>query len=398
MNEKKYKRIFTVVIDSLGAGEMPDAASYGDAGTDTLGHIAANVEELKIPNLQKLGIANLKDLAGVAPVEKPLAYYGKLREASNGKDTMTGHWEMMGLHITTPFKTFTETGFPKELIDELSKRTGRTIIGNKSASGTEILDELAEEEIATGHMIVYTSADSVLQICGNEETFGLDELYRCCEIAREITMKDEWKVGRVIARPYVGKKKGEFKRTSNRHDYALKPYGRTALNVLKDAGLDVISVGKIFDIFDGEGLTESNKSKSSVHGMEQTIEIAKRDFEGLCFTNLVDFDALWGHRRNVKGYAEELEKFDVKLGELLSDLREDDLLIITADHGNDPTHTGTDHTREKVPFLAYSPSMKGAGPLEEADTFAIIGATITDNFNLAMPEGTIGHSILDKLN
>ena len=397
MNEKKYKRIFTVVIDSLGAGEMPDAASYGDAGTDTLGHIAANVEEFKIPNLQKLGIANLKDLAGIAPVENPLAYYGKLREASNGKDTMTGHWEMMGLHITTPFKTFTETGFPKELIDELSKRTGRTIIGNKSASGTEILDELAEEEIATGHMIVYTSADSVLQICGNEETFGLDELYRCCEIAREITMKDEWKVGRVIARPYVGKKKGEFKRTSNRHDYALKPYGRTALNALKDAGLDVISVGKIFDIFDGEGITESNKSKSSVHGMEQTIEIAKRDFEGFCFVNLVDFDALWGHRRDVKGYAQELEKFDVKLGELLGKLKEDDLLIITADHGNDPTHTGTDHTREKVPFLAYSPSMKEAGELEEADTFAIIGATIADNFGVKMPEGTIGHSILDKL-
>ena len=397
MNEKKYKRIFTVVIDSLGAGEMPDAASYGDAGTDTLGHIAANVEEFKIPNLQKLGIANLKDLAGVAPVEKPLAYYGKLREASNGKDTMTGHWEMMGLHITTPFKTFTETGFPKELIDELSKRTGRTIIGNKSASGTEILDELAEEEIATGHMIVYTSADSVLQICGNEETFGLDELYRCCEIAREITMKDEWKVGRVIARPYAGKKKGEFKRTSNRHDYALKPYGRTALNALKDAGLDVISVGKIFDIFDGEGITESNKSKSSVHGMEQTIEIAKRDFEGFCFVNLVDFDALWGHRRDVKGYTQELEKFDVKLGELLGELKEDDFLIITADHGNDPTHTGTDHTREKVPFLAYSPSMKEAGELEETDTFAIIGATIADNFGVKMPEGTIGHSILDKL-
>ena len=397
MNEKKYKRIFTVVIDSLGAGEMPDASSYGDAGTDTLGHIAANVEEFKIPNLQKLGIANLKDLAGIAPVEKTLSYYGKLREASNGKDTMTGHWEMMGLHITTPFKTFTETGFPKELIDELSKRTGRTIIGNKSASGTEILDELAEEEIATGHMIVYTSADSVLQICGNEETFGLDELYRCCEIAREITMKDEWKVGRVIARPYVGKKKGEFKRTSNRHDYALKPYGRTALNALKDAGLDVISVGKIFDIFDGEGITESNKSKSSVHGMEQTIEIAKRDFEGFCFVNLVDFDALWGHRRDVKGYAQELEKFDVKLGELLGELKEDDLLIITADHGNDPTHTGTDHTRERIPFLAYSPSMKEAGELEEADTFAIIGATIADNFGVKMPEGTIGHSILDKL-
>ncbi|MCI9078606.1 MAG: phosphopentomutase [Lachnospiraceae bacterium] len=395
---KKYKRIFTVVIDSLGAGAMPDAAEYGDAGTDTLGHISQSVAEFNIPNLQKLGIANLHPLKQVPAAEHPLGYYTYLYEASTGKDTMTGHWEMMGLHITKPFKTFTETGFPKELLDELSARTGRTIIGNKSASGTEILDELAEEEIATGHMIVYTSADSVLQICGNEETFGLEELYRCCEIAREITMKDEWKVGRVIARPYIGKKKGGFKRTSNRHDYALKPYGRTALNALKDAGLDVVSVGKIFDIFDSEGLTESNKSKSSVHGMEQTIEIAKRDFEGLCFVNLVDFDALWGHRRDVKGYASELEKFDVKLGELLDLLKKDDLLIITADHGNDPTHTGTDHTRERVPFIAYSPSMEGNGRLEDEKTFAIIGATITDNFGVEMPEGTIGSSILDQLN
>ena len=397
MNEKKYKRIFTVVIDSLGAGEMPDAASYGDAGTDTLGHIAANVEEFKIPNLQKLGIANLKDLAGVAPVEKPLAYYGKLREASNGKDTMTGHWEMMGLHITTPFKTFTETGFPKELIDELSKRTGRTIIGNKSASGTEILDELAEEEIATGHMIVYTSADSVLQICGNEETFGLDELYRCCEIAREITMKDEWKVGRVIARPYVGKKKGEFKRTSNRHDYALKPTGLTTLNVLKDHGFDVIGVGKIHDIFCGEGITETHHSDSSVHGMEQTIEICKRDFRGLCFVNLVDFDALWGHRRNVEGYGKEIEKFDKNLGVLLEEMRENDLLILTADHGNDPTYTGTDHTREYVPFIAYSKRMKNGGAIKDEDTFAVIGASVAENFGVPMPEGTIGHSVLKEL-
>ena len=395
---KKYNRIFVIVLDSLGIGAMPDSEKFGDVGVDTFGHILDQMGTLEIPNLKKLGMLNLHCGGNMEKAAEPMGRYARLGEASNGKDTMTGHWEMMGLHITTPFKTFTETGFPKELIDELSKRTGRTIIGNKSASGTEILDELAEEEIATGHMIVYTSADSVLQICGNEETFGLDELYRCCEIAREITMKDEWKVGRVIARPYVGKKKGEFKRTSNRHDYALKPYGRTALNALKDAGLDVISVGKIFDIFDGEGITESNKSKSSVHGMEQTIEIAKRDFEGFCFVNLVDFDALWGHRRDVKGYAQELEKFDVKLGELLGELKEDDLLIITADHGNDPTHTGTDHTREKVPFLAYSPSMKEAGELEEADTFAIIGATIADNFGVKMPEGMIGHSILDKLN
>jgi len=397
MDIKKYERVFTIVIDSLGVGALEDAPAYGDAGTDTLGHIAESVESFQIPNLQKLGIANLHHLKQKEPVERPLGYYAKLSEASTGKDTMTGHWEMMGLHITKPFKTFTETGFPQELLDELSKRTGHKIIGNKSASGTEILEELAEEEIATGHMIVYTSADSVLQICGNEETFGLDELYRCCEIAREITMKDEWKVGRVIARPYVGKKKGEFKRTSNRHDYALKPYGRTALNVLKDAGLDVISVGKIFDIFDGEGLTESNKSKSSVHGMEQTIEIAKRDFQGLCYVNLVDFDALWGHRRDAKGYAQELEKFDEKLGELLGLLKKDDLLIITADHGNDPTHTGTDHTREKVPFLAYSPSMKGYGRIEDAPTFAIIGATIADNFGMDMPKGTIGYSVLEKL-
>lgn len=397
MSVKKYKRIFTIVIDSLGAGAMPDAAEYGDAGTDTLGHISESVDSLVIPNLQKLGMANLHPLKQVEAVAKPLAHYGKLREASTGKDTMTGHWEMMGLHITKPFKTFTDTGFPPELIAELEKRTGHKVIGNKAASGTVILDELAEEEIATGHMIVYTSADSVLQICGNEETFGLEELYRCCEIAREITMKDEWKVGRIIARPYVGKKKGEFKRTSNRHDYALKPYGRTALNALKDKGYDVISVGKIADIFDGEGITESNKSKSSVHGMEQTIEIAQKDFTGLCFVNLVDFDALWGHRRNPEGYAQELEKFDVKLGELLPLLREDDLLIITADHGNDPTHTGTDHTREKVPFIAYSPSMRENGQLPESDTFAVIGATIADNFGVDMPEGTIGYSVLDKL-
>lgn len=397
MEAKKYKRIFTIVIDSCGIGGGKDAAVYNDAGADTLGHIAESVDCLNIPHMRKLGIANLKELKNVEPVEKPWGYFAKLNEASNGKDTMTGHWEMMGLHITQPFQTFTETGFPKELLDELEKRTGHKVIGNKSASGTEILDELAEEEIATGNMIVYTSADSVLQICGNEETFGLDELYRCCEIARELTMREEWKVGRVIARPYIGKKKGEFKRTSNRHDYALKPYGRTALDALKDAGLDVISVGKIFDIFDGEGLTQSNKSKSSVHGMEQTIEIAQTDFTGLCFVNLVDFDALWGHRRNVKGYAEELERFDVKLGEMLSVLREDDLLIITADHGNDPTYTGTDHTREQVPFLAYSPSMKEFGRLEEADTFAVIGATIADNFGVKMPEGTIGTSLLQKL-
>lgn len=394
---RKYKRIFTIVLDSLGVGEMEDSSTYGDVEVNTLGHIAQCTKDFKIPNLQKLGLANLCDLYGVKPVDAPLGKFAKLNEMSLGKDTMTGHWEMMGLYITKPFQTFTETGFPKELIEELSKRTGRTIIGNKSASGTEILEELAEEEIEKGYLIVYTSADSVLQICGNEETMGLKTLYQYCEIARELTMKDEWKVGRVIARPYLGKKKGEFQRTANRHDYALKPSEKTTLDVLKENGYDVISVGKIFDIFAGEGLTESNKSKSSVHGMEQTIEIAKRDFVGLCFTNLVDFDALWGHRRDVAGYASELEKFDVKLGVLLSLLKEDDLLILTADHGNDPTYTGTDHTREKVPFIAWSPSMKTGGVIDEQETFAVIGATIAENFEVEMPEGCIGTSLLDLL-
>lgn len=393
---QKIKRVFVVVVDSLGVGAMPDSPEFGDVGVNTLGHISEAVESFEIPNLQKLGLANIIPLKQVTPVEKLLAYYGKLREQSHGKDTMTGHWEMMGLEVTQPFQTFTETGFPEELIRELEEKTGRKIIGNKSASGTEILEELAEEEIKHGHLIVYTSADSVLQICGHEELMGLDTLYHYCEIARELTMKDEWKVGRVIARPYVGMKKGEFKRTSNRHDYALKPYGKTVLDAIKASGLDVISVGKINDIFDGEGITEAHKSTSSVHGMEQTIEIAGKDFCGLCFTNLVDFDALWGHRRNPEGYAKEIEQFDGKLGVLLDVLREDDLLIITADHGNDPTYKGTDHTREKAPFLAYSKSMKGSGPLPEAETFAVTGATIADIFDVKMPENTIGYSLLDS--
>lgn len=393
----KYKRVFVIVIDSLGIGEMPDSKEYGDIDVDTLGHIARSVETFNIPNMRKMGISNLHKIAHVEKIENPLGYQMKMREASVGKDTMTGHWEMMGLHITKPFKTFTETGFPNDLLDELSAKTGHKIVGNKSASGTEILDELGEHQMKTGDMIVYTSADSVLQICGHEETFGLDELYRCCEIAREITLKDEWKVGRVIARPYIGDKKGNFKRTSNRHDYALKPYGETGLNALKDKNFDVISVGKINDIFDGEGITQSYKSKSSVHGMEQTLEIMDKDFNGLCFVNLVDFDALWGHRRNPKGYAKELEMFDVNLGKVLDKLNEDDLLIVTADHGNDPTYTGTDHTREYVPFLAYSPSMKNHGLLETSNSFATIGATVTDNFGVEMPKNTIGESVLDKL-
>ena len=394
---KEYKRIFVIVMDSLGIGAMPDSEKFGDIGVDTFGHILERMRTLDIPNLRKLGMLNLHSGGDMTGVKQPVGRYCKMAECSNGKDTMTGHWEMMGLRTEKPFRTFTETGFPPELIKELEERCGKRVIGNKSASGTAIIEELGEEEIATGAMIVYTSADSVMQICGNEETFDLENLYRCCEIARELTMKEEWRVGRVIARPYVGKKKGEFKRTSNRRDYALKPSGATTLNALADAGYDVIGIGKIHDIFCGEGITESLHSTSSVNGMEQTIDICKKDFEGLCFVNLVDFDALWGHRRNPEGYGREIEKMDQNLGVLLDTMREDDLLIITADHGNDPTYTGTDHTREYVPLLAYSKKMKAGGKIPDTDTFAVIGATIADNFDIRMPEGTVGYSILEEL-
>lgn len=393
----RFRRVFLIVLDSMGIGNARDAAAFNDQGADTLGHISQKMDSFNIPNLQKLGLANLKPLMQVKPVDKPMAYYSALNEKSNGKDTMTGHWEMMGINTTKPFITFTETGFPRELIEELEKRFGRQIIGNRAESGTKILDELAMQEINDNKVIVYTSADSVMQICGNENHMGLDTLYHYCQIARELTMRDEWRVGRVIARPYVGERPGEFKRTSNRRDYALKPSSRTCLDALKDAGYDVISVGKISDIFDGQGITESNHSNSSVHGMEQTIEIADRDFTGICFTNLVDFDALWGHRRNPVGYGQEIERFDVKLGELLDHLREDDLLILTADHGNDPTYRGTDHTREQVPFVAYSKSCRESGRLEDEDTFAVIGASIADNFEIKMPENTVGSSILDSI-
>lgn len=389
---KSYERIFLIVLDSLGIGAMPDAEKYGDAGTNTLAHIWEHRDDLDIPNLRRLGLGNL-----IGKTDETNGYYTRLKERSVGKDTMTGHWEMMGLHVKEPFLTFTETGFPEELIQKLEKEFGRKIIGNKAASGTKIIEELGEREIKNGEIIVYTSADSVLQICGHEKYTGLENLYHFCETAREITMRPEWRVGRVIARPYIGEKRGEFKRTSNRHDYAIKPYGKTILNVLKEAGLDVISVGKINDIFCGEGITESNKSKSSVHGMKQTIEIADQDFRGLCFVNLVDFDALWGHRRDVQGYADELERFDVKLGELLGKLKDDDLLLITADHGTDPTHTGTDHTRETVPLLCYSNRMESTGVLMEQDSFGVIGATIADNFAVKKPEGLIGESLLSQL-
>ena len=385
----KYNRIFLIVIDSLGIGAMPDAEQYGDAGVDTFGHIVGRVGCLEIPHLKKLGMLNLHPC--------PAGKYLRLAEASSSKDTMSGHWEMMGICTEKPFRNFAENGFPPELIRELEKRCGKEVIGNRAASGTVILDELGEEEINHGKMIVYTSADSVLQICGNEETFDLQNLYRCCEIARELTLREEWKVGRVIARPYVGKKRGEFKRTANRRDYALAPPGPTVLNALQDAGLDVIAIGKIQDIFSGAGITEAMHSESSVHGMQQTIETADRAFNGLCFTNLVDFDSLWGHRRDPEGYGKEIEKFDAGLGTLMEKLRPDDLLLLTADHGNDPTYTGSDHTREYTPLIAWSPAMQKGGALPEAESFAVIGASIAENFGVPMPEGTIGRSILAQL-
>lgn len=391
----KFKRVFLIVLDSLGIGNARDAAKFGDEGTDTFLHITEKMPSFSIPNLEKLGMGNLKHLKGVSPVEKPLAKYYALNEASNGKDTMTGHWEMMGIKTEKPFITFTDTGFPPELIRELEEKTGRKVIGNKAASGTEIIEELGEEQLRTGSMIVYTSADSVLQIAAPEDPkyFGLEELYKDCEIAREITMKDEWRVGRVIARPYVGERRGEFKRTSNRHDLALKPPTKTVLNYLEESGLSVISIGKINDIFVGEGINKAIHSRSSVEGMEQCIAVAKdEDFQGLCFVNLVDFDALYGHRRDPIGYGEEIQRFDEKLGELLSVLEEDDLLMLTADHGNDPTFSGTDHTREQVPLLVYHKGIAG-GQGKEQDSFGVIGASVAENFSVALPSELIGKSL-----
>lgn len=390
---KRYRRIFVIVIDSLGIGPMDDSKEYGDIGVNTFKNVWNSQNGLNIPNLRRLGLGNLCDITN----DDVMGYALKLKEASVGKDTMTGHWEMMGLRVTTPFKTFTENGFPEELIKELETKFGRKIVGNKSASGTEILEEYGEHEIETGDVIVYTSADSVLQICGHEEKMGLKNLYKYCEIAREVTMKPEWKVGRIIARPYIGNSKLDFKRTSNRHDYALKPYSKTVLDHLKENKLDVIGIGKINDIFDGQGITEYCTSISSEHGMEQTIEILDKDFNGLCFVNLVDFDALWGHRRDPKGYGEELEKFDKLLGTVLKKLNDDDLLFITADHGNDPTYIGTDHTREMVPLLIYSPHMTSNGLIETGDTFANIGATILDNFELEILDNSMGQSLLNRL-
>ena len=391
---KKYNRIFTIVIDSLGIGAMEDAKQYGDIDVDTLGHIAESVESLNIPNLQKMGIANLHKIKHVESVENPLGYQMKLKEASVGKDTMTGHWEMMGLHITKPFKTFTDTGFPKELLDQLEAKTGHKIVGNKSASGTEILDELGEHQMKTGDMIVYTSADSVLQICGHEETFGLDELYRCCEIAREMTLKDEWKVGRVIARPFTGEV-GSFKRTSNRRDYALDPFNKTMLEYLKESGKEVAAVGKIEDIYNKKGVTLAVHTKNNMDGVDKTLEYMDTVKEGLIFTNLVDFDMLYGHRNDAKGYGKAIEEFNDRLQEIYAKMTDEDMLILTADHGCDPTTASTDHSREYIPILVYGKNLKGNVNLGTRETFADIGKTILDFFNVE--NELVGKSFLNDI-
>ena len=400
-----YKRIFVIVADSAGLGCMPDAdkffnAGHPDMGSNTFVHIAERMPKgLNIPNMNAIGIADLADIRGTHKVSHPHAFVARAREASNGKDTMTGHWEMMGINTQVPFKTFTDTGFPQELIDELEKRTGHKVIGNCAASGTEIIKEMGEEQIRDNSLIVYTSSDSVLQIAASEEVTGLEELYRCCEIAREICMKPEWMVGRVIARPYVGKTPETFKRTSNRHDLALRPTLPTVMNILQDNGFMTSCVGKIGDIFDGYGVVKTQKTVSNEDGMDKTInnELLNHDFTGMCFVNLVEFDSEYGHRRNPIGYGEALERFDIRVGEFMSKMRDDDLLIITADHGNDPTWPGTDHTREKIPLLMYSPSIKNGRYLDERECFGDIGATILKNFGLELPKNLIGKPIEEVL-
>ncbi|MDQ0161460.1 phosphopentomutase [Aeribacillus alveayuensis] len=384
MKNYTYDRIFLIVMDSVGIGEAPDAEKFHDKGADTLGHIAEKMNGLNMPNMSKLGLSNIREIKGIPVQEKPLAYYTKMQEASNGKDTMTGHWEIMGLHIEKPFKVFPE-GFPKELIDQLEEKTGRKIIGNKPASGTAIIEELGKEHMETGALIVYTSADSVLQIAAHEEVVPLEELYNICKIARELTLDEKYMVGRVIARPFIGEP-GNFTRTPNRHDYALKPFERTVMNELKDAGFDVIALGKISDIYDGEGITESIRTTSNMDGMDKFIKTLDQPFTGLSFINLVDFDAKYGHRRDPIGYGKALEEFDARLPEVLEKLRDNDLLIITADHGNDPVHHGTDHTREYVPLLVYNKKMEEGRELPLRKTFADIGATIAENFNVPMPK------------
>lgn len=391
---KKFKRIHVIVMDSVGIGALPDADKFNDVGTNTLLHISQEKHGLNLPNLGKMGLSNISKLEGVDIATKPLGFYSKMQEASCGKDTMTGHWEMMGLYIDKPFQVF-PNGFPDDLIKQIEDFSGRKIIGNCPASGTEIIAQYGERQMKTGELIVYTSADSVLQIAAHEEIIPLDELYRICQFCRDITREGKYQLGRIIARPYIGTCKDDFTRTANRHDYALKPFGKTVMNSLQDANLDSIAIGKIRDIFDGEGVTKAIRTVSNMDGMDKFIQILSEDFTGLSFTNLVDFDAKFGHRRNPIGYGDALEEFDARLPEVFAKIQDNDLLIITADHGNDPTYTGTDHTREYVPLLIYGKQLTSFGSLPIRKTFSDLGATIADNFEVTMPK--YGQSFLDDL-
>lgn len=374
-------RIIWIVIDSVGVGALPDAKAFGDEGVNTLGHIVKEFNDIKIPNMVKLGLGNIDEIDYIKNVDSPIGSFGRCNEVSQGKDTTTGHWEMTGLLVDTPFKTF-ENGFPKEIIDEFERRTGRKVVANKPASGTAILDEFGEHQMKTGDVIVYTSADSVFQIAAHEDIIPLEELYDMCKIAREIMM-GEYAVARVIARPYVGPCKGQFERTSNRRDYSLNPFDKTVLDNIKENGLDVIAVGKIEDIFNGQGITEAIHTKDNMDGVDQTINYIKKDNKGLIFTNLVDFDSKYGHRRNIKGYKEALEEFDARIPEIIESMNEKDILIINADHGNDPAYKGTDHTREYIPLLVYGKDIKEGINLGTRKSFADIGATVADILNVS---------------
>jgi phosphopentomutase len=384
MTEPRFKRICLIVLDSAGIGAMPDAAEWGDAGADTLGHIMAS-RQVGLPNLQRLGLGNIRPLAGMPPEENPIGSYGKCTLRSNGKDTTTGHWEMAGIILEKAFPTY-PNGFPPRIIDRFVKEANVPgVLGNVPASGTEIIKELGEDHVRTGKPIVYTSADSVFQIAAHEEVVPIDRLYEMCEIARRI-LDGEDRVGRVIARPFLGTNAADFKRTENRHDYAVPP-PPNLLPLLKDNGLDVVCIGKIASIYDSVGVTEDLTAKNNDQTIDQTINALTADSRGLIFANLVDFDMLYGHRRDTEGYAKALEHFDSRLPEIFAAMRDSDLLILTADHGNDPTNEGTDHTREYVPLLVYGKSAKAGVNLETRQSLSDIGQMIAENFGLEIADG-----------
>ncbi len=388
---RKFNRIITMVLDSVGIGETEDSKDFGDFGVNTLANIS-ETEGLNMPNLKKLGLGNIADIKTIAKEEKPKAYYTKMQEKANGKDTLAGHWEMMGVTLEKGFDVYVKEGFPDELIKEFEEATGRKVLANKEANGMKVIKEYYHEHVSTGSWIVYTSVDSTFQIAAHEEVIPLEELYKACEIARELTKK--YNVARVIARPFIGEF-DNYERTSNRHDYALNPPKETILNYLNKSDIPTISIGKISDIFNGSGISKSIKTKSNMDGVDKTIEVINEDSEGFIFINLVDFDSKFGHPRDAKGYKEALEEFDARVPEILENLKEDDLFIITADHGNDPTYKGNDHTREYVPLILYSKKFKEPKEISKRETFEDLGELIADNFEVTSTEN--GTSFLKEL-